>query len=102
MHPHLQGNERKILLQMYWNYYMSSQNGFYGPIMQIESPEKPQKLKNSNTDHCSVSHGRNLSAYLHPNHEQYAHNLDAMDNGISQMLLCIPGDPFLRKNYFLN
>lgn len=42
MHPHLQGNEREILLQRDWNYYMSSQNGFYGFRMQIKPPEKAQ------------------------------------------------------------
>lgn len=42
MHFHFQGNKRKILLQRHWHYYMSSQNGFYGPRMQIISPEKPQ------------------------------------------------------------
>lgn len=42
MHFYLQGNEREILLQRYWNYYMRSQNGFYRPRMQIKSPEKLQ------------------------------------------------------------
>lgn len=42
MYPHLQGNEREISLQRYWNYYMNSQNAFYEPRMKIKSPEKPQ------------------------------------------------------------
>lgn len=64
MHLHLQGNEREILLQRYWNYYVSSQNAFYEPRVKIKSPEKPQNWKTPAGILGHVAHGRNFSCFI--------------------------------------